>query len=148
MITGTDIIYALNDAIVSFAPEATVYLQFCPMDFERPSYFVWREKTSIQRVNTGLIFVDSTYVVTSFCTIDERGESARGDILSAMDDLSSVFYRGYISVGDRAIKYDTYTAAEDFDRATIELRFSYYESDEQRSTGPLIEDVIVDGELN
>ncbi len=142
MVKVKDIMTAINQLIIKPYPDDPVYVQTCPKDFARPSF--WLEYVRLSQVDANRSTVEKTvyFSITCFAPVDKRFRSDPDELSALQDSILDLFAEGYISVGDRSIKVQSSTGGMDIDRAYIDLQFNFYDNrtDEEDQT-PLITSV-------
>lgn len=128
MIKTDDIMTVINELIIELYPASTIYVQTCPKDFVRPSFWLEHIRTASTDVNK--ITVDKTvyFSITGFTSIDKHFRSKPADLLDVHDNILKLFAKGYIIVGDRAIKVRASTGGTDIDRAYIDIQFEFFDN--------------------
>lgn len=74
--TKTDILDAINRLLVEQWPTRTVYVDVCPVDFERPSFWLAVEKDDQTDANRVLIRHDLQLRLTLYDQLDEHYEAS------------------------------------------------------------------------
>ena len=70
--TKTEILDAVNRLLVGKWPDRTVYLDVCPVDFERPSFWLAVEKHEMADANRAFIRHDLRLQLTLYDELDEH----------------------------------------------------------------------------
>ncbi len=139
MVKQTDIFTAINELLVVAHPDYTVYIQACPEKFTRPSFLL--EMIKISRTDICRMSIEKTayFTITCFTSIDEYYRSDPEELVNLQEDILQIFNRGYVTIGDRAIKVKSSGGGADTDRTYIDLQFEYVDNrtDEEDQT-PLI----------
>ena len=104
--TKTDILDAINRLLVEQWPTRTVYVDVCPVDFERPSFWLAVEKDDQTDANRVLIRHDLQLRLTRVLT-----------------------------VGERHLKLQLKTLPRDPDRAYIQINTSWLDNRPEQGTG-------------
>lgn len=139
MITQKDIYEAINRCIAQAFPGHTVYDNENPKDFKRPSFMIEYVRTSWNDTNSRTIEKTSYFTITCFTPVDQYGRSNVHELVKLQEDTLQLFAKGYITVGDRAIKVRGSTGGADLDRAYIDLQFHYYDDrTDDEDTTPLM----------
>lgn len=128
MITITNLMTAINTEIIKLYPESTVYVQACPKDFARPSF--WLEYVRISQNDVSKNSIEKTvyFSITCFAPVDKHFRSDPDELSTIHDNILSLFDKGYMNVSDRAIKLKSSTGGMDIDRAYIDLQFEYFDT--------------------
>ena len=127
MTNANMIMDAVCAEIVKQDPDAAVYVNFQPSDFERPSHYIECASETVTSDNRLLVSVSSHFTVTSFLPVDEYGESDQQDLLRKQALVMSIFRKGYIRVGDRAIKVQASTGGYLPDRVFVDFQTGYFD---------------------
>ncbi len=122
--------------------EYTVYVQECPKDFNRPSFLLEFVKLSQRDANRITVEKTVYFTITCFTEIDKHYRSDREKLASLQENVLQLFAKGYVAVGDRAVKVQGSNGGMETDRAYIDLQFEYFDNrtDEEDDT-PLIASV-------
>lgn len=120
MTTTTDILDAVNLRLLERWPQRTVYAEVCPVDFDRPSF--WLRVQSHDQVDAGRFVLRHTAVIllTLFDELDEYYE-ANWQRLSRDTDEVMWLLTPPLKVGDRYIKLTMKRLPRDPDRAQVQL---------------------------
>jgi hypothetical protein len=142
MITPNQIVDEINRLLVVAYPEPTVYINRCPKKFDRPSFLIETVKAGDNPASRKMVKCEAYFTVTCFVKVDEFGNGADGVLTAIQTEVMGIFRKGYIKVGDRAIKVKASSGGSDFDRSYVDLQFEYFDnrSDDVDNT-PLIGDV-------
>lgn len=133
---------AINEIIIKPYPDSTVYVQACPKGFDRPSF--WLEFVRHTQIDVSRNTVEKTvyFSITCFAQVDNHYRSDPDELSAIHDNVISLFDKGYINVGDRAIKVKSSTGGMDIDRAYIDLQFEFFDNrTDEREDLPLIASV-------
>ncbi len=142
MIIPSDIMSAINIILVAENPVYTVYLQKCPIDFQRPSFLLEYVKTS--RRDTSRWTVEKTvyFKISCFVNTEENFTSGEDSLSNIQESVVQLFSGGYVNVGDRAIKVQSSTGGFDADRAYVDLQFEFFDDrTDAVETNPLMASV-------
>jgi len=74
--TKTEILDAINLLLVSKWPDRTVYVDVCPLDFNRPSFWLTVEKYDLTDGNRFLIRHDLQIRLTLYDELDEHYDAS------------------------------------------------------------------------
>lgn len=142
MVKIADIITEINRLIADSFPVYAVYIQRCPKDFIRPSFFLEYIKTSKRDVNRTVVEKTVYITITCFEKIDKYYRSNPCKLTELQEKALELFNSGFISVGDRAIKVQSSTGGLDLDCAYIDLQFEYFDNrTDAEDTTPLMKSV-------
>lgn len=120
MIMTTDILDAVNLRLLEKWPERTVYAEACPVDFDRPSF--WLQVQSHDQVDAGRFLLRHTAVIllTLFDELDDHYE-ANWQRLSRETDEAMCLLSSPLEVGTRHIKLGLKRLPRDPDRAQLQM---------------------------
>ncbi len=152
MITVNDIFTEINQLIAAQFANVPIYINHCPNGFQRPSFLIRCKDVKREDVNRYTVNVTAAYTISCFAAADEYNQSDIQTLAEMQNTVLHLFRDGYITVEDRAIKVKTragITDADEFDevrvrlggravqigdattsdfnRATIELTFEYFD---------------------
>lgn len=127
---STEILDGLNALLIRQWPERTVYVDVCPVDFERPSFWLAVEKNERRDAGRFLVRRDLTVKLTIFDAKDEHYESSWYR-LAEDTDLCAGLFSGVLAVGGRTLKLTAKGAPRDPDRAYLMISTSWMEPREQ-----------------
>lgn len=118
--TTTDILDAVNLRLLKKWPQRTVYVEACPLDFDRPSF--WLQVQSHDQVDAGRFILRHTAVIllTLFDALDEHYE-ANWQRLSRDTDEVMWLLSPPLEVGARRIRLSLKRLPRDPDRAQLQL---------------------------
>lgn len=119
-----DIVDAVNARLVEKWPERTVYLDVCPIDFDRPSF--WIQVTQDERTDASR-YAERHRVritLTLFDETDEHYETSWQRLAGDADTCLGLF-GGVLSVGKRRLKAKIKSLPREPDRAVIYMDFDF-----------------------
>lgn len=126
MVRIKDLMTAINKKIADAFPY-TVYVNRCPKDFVRPSFWIQYVTTSRRDVNRSTVAKTAYFTITCFTQVDEHYEADQEELIELQEEIIQLFSDGFVAVDDRAIKVQSSTGGVDFDRAYIDLQFEYFD---------------------
>lgn len=145
MITTAQIRDAINQLLVEKLQAETVYINRCPKDFKRPSFWLETVRRDTDDVNFSTIKVNVYFSITCFIGMDAYGNSDSMELTNVQDAVVNLFRSGYMKVGDRSLKVKANTAGYDNDRSYVDLQFEFFDDrGEIEETVPLAEEVETD----
>jgi len=141
MITPENIMDAIAKLACDALPELQrIYTDLTPCDFLRPSLLIELVIQTPQRANAGLVRTDAEYTLTLHDVTDDYQHSDARRLLEWQQRLLNLFRCGYLHIGDRAIAVTASTGGRDWDKAYVDLTFTWYDDKEQTThTRPTIE---------
>lgn len=125
--TKTDILDAINLRLLEKWPDRTVYVDVCPVDFQRPSFWLAVEKHDISDANCFLIRNDLQLRLTLYDELDEHYEASWYRLAKETDDAVELLGQ-VLQVGKRHIKLTLKTLPRDPDRAYIQMSVSWMDN--------------------
>ena len=125
---STDILDAVNARLLEKWPDRTVYVNVCPVDYDRPS--IWLEVTRDDRtpVTWCLSKRDVQIRLTLHDQADEHYDINRYRLDKDVSDCLKLL-NGILSLGTRKLLPSLRSMPRDVDRAAILLNFEFMESD-------------------
>ena len=125
--TTTDILDAINLRLLELWPERTVYVEACPVDFDRPS--TWLQVQSHDQVDAGRFLLRHTAVIllTLFDEQDDHYE-ANWQRLSRETDEVMVLLSPPLEVGARRIRLGAKRLPRDPDHAQVQLTATWMDT--------------------
>lgn len=127
MVTQHDIYLAVNRCIAEAFPGYPVYDNENPQDFQRPSFMIKYVKATWNDANCSTVDKTVYFTITCFTPLDQYNRSNVHELVKLQEDTLRLFSRGYVKVGDRAIKVYGSIGGIDSDRAYIDLQFQYFD---------------------
>ena len=120
MVMTTDILDAVNLRLLEQWPQRTVYVEACPVDFDRPSF--WLQVQSHDQADAGKFALRHTAVIllTLFDELDDHYE-ANWQRLSRETDEAMCLLSPPLEVGTRRIKLSLKRLPRDPDRAQLQM---------------------------
>ena len=122
--TKTDILNAINLRLLEKWPDRTVYVDVCPVDFDRPSFWLAVEKHDISDANRFLVRNDLQLCLTLYDELDEHYEASWYRLSKETDEAVELLGR-VLQVGKRHVKLTLNTLPRDPDRAYVRMRASW-----------------------
>lgn len=132
--TKTEILDAVNRLLVGKWPDRTVYLDVCPVDFERPSFWLAVEKHELADANRAFIRHDLRLKLTLYDELDEHYEASWYRLSKETDDAVDLLSR-VLKVGDRHLKPRLKALPRDPDRAYVQIDLSWLDNRPGLDTG-------------
>jgi len=127
MVKTNDIMTVINKKIAESFPY-TVYVQRCPKDFVRPSFWIQHIRTSRRDVNRSTVAKTVFFTITCFAPLDKHNRVNPEELMEFQEDVIQLFADDFLTVGDRAIKVQSSTGGIDDDRAYIDLQFEFFDN--------------------
>jgi hypothetical protein len=89
-------------------PERIIYRDFCPYDFERPSFFLWTTKEQREVRSLHLVEVNASFMLEIFCATDEYDVSSTEELRLVQADVLELLAGPKIKVSDSDTGEDRY----------------------------------------
>ena len=132
--TKTDIVDAINLVLVDKWKERTVYVDVCPVDFNRPSFWLATERDEVTDANRYLIRHNLRLRLTLFDELDEHYEASWHRLSKETDEVVELLSR-VLTVGDRHLKLTLTVLPRDPDRAYVQISASWMDARPGMDTG-------------
>ena len=132
--TKTEILDAINLLLVEKWPKRTVYVDVCPVDFERPSFWLAVEKHDLTDANRFLIKNDLQLRLTLFDELDDHYEASWYRLSQETDAVTDLLCR-VLKVGERHLKLQLKVLPRDPDRAYVQINTSWMDNRPGLDTG-------------
>lgn len=132
--TKTEILDAINLLLVERWPMRTVYVDVCPIDFERPSFWLAVEKHDLTDANRFLIRNDLQLRLTLFDELDDHYEASWYRLSQETDIVTDLLCR-VLEVGERHLKLQLKVLPRDPDRAYVQINTSWMDNRPGMDTG-------------
>lgn len=124
--TRSNIIDAINRLLVERWPDRTVYIDVCPVDFDRPSFWLSSEPEKITRINPFMEQHEVNLLLTLFDEKDEHYEISWQRLDEEVDQASAVIGT-CLRVGERALTLAKNVLPRLPDRAQIRITTMWME---------------------
>ena len=132
--TKTEILDAINLLLVEKWPNRTVYVDVCPVDFDRPSFWLAVEKHDLTDANRFLIKNDLQLRLTLFDELDDHYEASWYRLSKETDAVTDLLCR-VLKVGERHLKLQLKVLPRDPDRAYVQINTSWMDNRPGLDTG-------------
>lgn len=132
MIQVQEIVQAVCVEIHAEFPEIFQYLDRCPADFQRPCFLIQHLSTASTDATRQWVDLVQRFTITYY-----RAEEIPEDA------VWNLFRRGYLQVGDRAIKVAPGTKSRDWEKITLELQLQYFDDRESVKEQQVMREVSV-----
>lgn len=132
--TKTEILDAINLLLVEKWPKRTVYVDVCPVDFDRPSFWLKVEKHDLTDANRYLIRHDLQLRLTLFDELDDHYEASWYRLSQETDIVTDLLCR-VLKVGERHLKLQLKVMPRDPDRAYVQINTSWMDNRPGMDTG-------------
>lgn len=132
--TKTEILDAINLLLVEKWPDRTVYVDVCPVDFERPSFWLAVEKHDLTDANRAFIKNDLQLKLTIFDEVDEHYEASWYRLSQETDAAADLLCR-VLKVGARRLTPRLKVLPRDPDRSYVQINLSWMDDRPGLDTG-------------
>lgn len=132
--TKTEILDAINLLLVERWPKRTVYVDVCPVDFARPSFWLAVEKHDLTDANRFLIKHDLQLRLTLFDELDDHYEASWYRLSQETDIVTDLLCQ-VLKVGERHLKLQLKVLPRDPDRAYVQINTSWMDNRPGMDTG-------------
>ena len=130
-----DILDAINGKLVERWPERTVYVDVCPVDFDRPSFWLAVEQDEQTDANRFLVRHDIRLKLTIYDQLDEHYDASwyrlAGESDAVMELLTPV-----LRVGSRHLKLNLKALPREADRSFLQITASWMDDRPGRDDQP------------
>lgn len=133
--TKTEILDAINLLLVEKWPNRTVYVDVCPVDFDRPSFWLAVEKHDLTDANRFLIKHDLKLRLTIYDELDKHYEASWYRLSQETDIVTDLLCRA-LKVGERHLNLQLKVLPRDPDRAYVQINTSWMDSRPGQDAGP------------
>lgn len=133
-----EIMDALAKSLCEGLPKLeAIYTDLAPVDFERPSALIQSVTNEYRQASSKTVEITSYFTITLFDNTDDYANSSTKRLLEMQQDTMDLFRAGYLTVGDRSLPVQASTGGRDWDKAYVDLQFSYHDlRDETPDTTP------------
>lgn len=125
MITAMDVLDAINLLLVKKYPDRIVYVQQCPKNFARPSFYLELIRQGTESANKGLLAESMYFMLTCFTSKDEYYNSDTLELIQMQNDILKLFRGGYLGVGDREIRIEASGGGTDKGEIYIDIQVDF-----------------------
>ena len=133
-----EIMDALAKSLCEGLPKLeAIYTDLAPVDFERPSALIQSVTNEYRQASSKTVEITSYFTITLFDNTDDSANSSTKRLLEMQQDTMDLFRSGYLTVGARSLPVQASTGGRDWDKAYVDLQFSYHDlRDETPDTTP------------
>ncbi len=127
MTTFNDIITAVKELFAKKYPQETLYTNWTPADFERPSFLIENLNSSVSSFSAGTVKMQALCRITAFVEVDEYHNSQLEELNTRQYATLGLFAPGYLRVKDRAlkvVKLEGGIAERDYAEVTVTLEWT------------------------
>lgn len=130
----SEILDAINLRLLEKWPDRTVYVDVCPVDFDRPSFWLAVEKDVQTDANRFLIRRDLQLLLTIYDELDDHYD-ASWSRLARDADAARKLLTPPLAVGRRCLAPALKAQPRQPDRAFLQINFSWLENRTEVSDG-------------
>lgn len=130
----TDIIDAINRRLLTKWPDRTVYVDVCPVDFARPSFWLAVERDAFQDANRFMIRRELQMRLTLYDEKDEHYESSWYRLSKETDAVMKLLLPP-LKVEGRHLMLTLKSLPRDPDRAYVQINAAWMEPRAEEKTG-------------
>ena len=127
MITKNDVINAINERLLVQWPDRTVYVDVCPVDFERPSFWLFTERDNITDANRFWVRRDLRIRLTLHDELDEHYDASWYRLSNEVDKAVALLIPP-LKVCGRHLKLNLNTQPRDPDKCVIQINASWLDN--------------------
>ena len=122
-----DILDAVNARLVSRWPERTVYVDVCPMDFDRPSFWLTVEQWEQSDANARMVRRDVALKVTLYDAKDEHYDASWSRLAQEAQEVTELLTPP-LRLGGRALTFQIKAQPREPDAAFLILSTSFLDA--------------------
>lgn len=127
MIKVNQIRDAINRLLVDKLGAKNVYINRCPKNFKRPSFWLETVCFNSEPSSYSTVKVEAHFSITCFISTDAYGNSDSTELTDMQESVMSLFRAGYMKVDDRALTVKANAAGYDNDRSYVDVQFEFYD---------------------
>lgn len=98
--TAMDLVEAVALRLAAHWPERMIYRDFCPIDFARPSCFLWLAKWETKDLNAVLVEHSAELRLELFCSTDRYAISSTQALREEQADVLALFAEAKLPVSE------------------------------------------------
>ena len=138
MITEKDLLTAINQLLAEEYPQTAVYINLCPQNFIRPSFFLEHVTTSCRDKSCKTIELTVDYTITCFMETDSHYHVDAESLMERQTEVIALFRSGYIMVGDRAVKVKASSSGFNEGAAYVDLQLEFCDDRSDEAEDPTL----------
>lgn len=127
LLNVTDILDAINARLVERWPGRTVYVDVCPVDFDRPSFWLAMEKNDWSDASRFLIRHDLQLRLTIYDELGDHYEASWYRLAQETDEVLALL-TPVLQVDGRHLNLTLKSLPRDPDRAYVQINTSWMDS--------------------
>ena len=142
MLTPSRIQEAIKKLLTAKFAGITIYEDYTPADFARPSLLLQLQSIDRRNVNCKTIEEKCTISITGQLELDEYGISNVENRLEILQGICGIFLAGTIAVDDRAVKCSVQASAN-LDEIQVTVVAIYWEERSEAQPQTMITNVMI-----
>ena len=103
MTTSMDVCNAIAEVVAGVWPERMIYRDFCPVDHQRPSSYLYVTESGFEPVNPFLMQWSMEAVLELYCSTDQYDISSTEELRQDQEQVLLAFGTPVLKIGDRHI---------------------------------------------
>ena len=134
MINHVDILNAISKELAKAYPGYKIYIDVCPVEYSRPSFFLRQVDVARADVNRNTIAEKLQYLLTIYENVDNYANSSTLALLEVQQAVMDIFRQGVLQVGDRWLRLSVEAGPRELNMANAALWIEYF--DERETVKP------------
>lgn len=122
MTTSMDVCNAIAEVVAGVWPERMIYRDFCPVDHQRPSSYLYVTESGFEPVNPFLVQWSMEAVLELYCSTDQYDISSTEELRQDQEQVLLAFGTPVLKIGDRHITLSV--KGEGMEMGSAFVRFS------------------------
>ncbi len=127
MTTSVDVCNAIADVVAKLWPDRMIYRDFCPVDHNRPSSFLYIVQSGFEPANVSLVEWSMEAELELFCATDEYDESSTEELQKDQEAVLLAFGTPSLKVGDRYVTFLALGDGADLGSAFVKFTASWFD---------------------
>ena len=125
--TSVDVCNAIAKVVGGLWPDRMIYRDFCPVDHQRPSSFLYLVKSSFEPANVSLVEWSMEAELELFCASDEYDLSSTEALRQDQEDVLLAFGQPSLPVGDRYVTIQAMGDGADQGSAFVKFTATWFD---------------------
>ena len=122
-----DILDAVNAVLVTVFPDRPVYVNFCPDEFQRPSFLIEFISSNQTAASYYVNELTMYFTITCYEALDDYSISSQTDLIRIQGEVLEAFSGGALQVGNRYLEMQTSSGGCDATCSFVDLQFLYFD---------------------
>lgn len=139
MVNHVDILNAISKELAKAYPGYKIYIDVCPVEYARPSFFLRQVGVTRADVNRNTIAEKLEYLLRVHENVDSYANSSALALLETQQAVMDIFRQGVLQVGDRWLRLSVEAGPRELNVANAALWVEYFD---ERETQAIEEDKI------